>query len=389
MFFMFSQLDNDMRREKTVAGMREMLRQGFWATKAPVGYSHVPGADRENRIVIDEKGKLLRKAFLWKADEGLSNTEIVLCLNKLGLKVSKQRLTEIFKNPFYCGIIVSTLVEGEIIKGKHPKLISEEVFLKVNEIQSKNHHGYKQQKERSQFPLKQFAKCDSCGTPMTAYRMEKKNAEYYKCNKIGCKCNRNTEILHKAFIKKLGEYAVEEKGIPPMHRMMSYVFNNLNESNSSNKETFSKALKACQEKINTVEEKFVLGEIDRALYEKFITKYGKEKADLEKKLAESSFELSNLDEYVNYTLRLASKLQPAWDSAEYDTKLKIQNLVFPEGVRFNKENNDYRTARVNSFFAAIPALSAIFTQKRSGLNKFYPEKSALVAPPGIEPGFKV
>lgn len=378
MFFMFSQVDNDMRRDKTMAGMREMLRQRHWATKAPIGYSHLPSVNKDGRIVIDEKGKLLKKAFMWKAEEGVSNMEIVSRLQKLGLKITKQRLTEIFKNPFYCGIIVSKLIEDEVIKGKHPKLISEEIFLKVNELQSKNNHGYKQQKEQSNFPLKQFVKCDSCGTPLTAYRVKNKKAEYYKCNKIGCPCNRNSMFMHNLFAELLGEYTVDAKAIPPLQHMMSYTFRNLNELRINDKEAYTKALKACEEKINMIQERFVLGEIDNELYEKFIDKYRSEKKELEVKVSECSFELSNLYEYVNFTLKLPLNLPSAWGSADYQSKLKLQNLIFPEGIRFNKEKNNYRTSRVNVLFDTIRTLSSIYPQKRSGLSNKFVEKSALV-----------
>ncbi len=385
MYFMFSQLDNDMRRDKTVAGMREMLRQGYWATKAPIGYSHVFGVSRDKRIVIDDKGKLIQKAFNWKVDENISNVEIVNRLNKLDFKINKQRLTDIFNNPFYCGIIVTTMLEGEIIKGKHPKIVSEELFLKVSDLLSKNNHGYRQQKDRAQFPLKQFVKCDLCGTSFTAYRLDKKNAEYYKCNKIGCGCNKNSEKMHQLFSNLLAKYSADEKALIPMQNMMSFVFEKLNESNIGNKDSFMRALKICKEKIETIEEKYVLGEIDRPLYEKFVNKYNKEKAELEQKTTESSFELSNYKEYVNYVLQLSSKLPTSWLSANYETKVQIQNLVFPEGVRFNKEKNDYRTFRVNSFFSAIPTLSIVLGQKRSGLSNEKLEKSALVAGTGLEP----
>src|ERR1700676_5413904 len=36
----FSQYDNEQRKEKCVTGMREKLRQGYWIGKAPLGYKH-------------------------------------------------------------------------------------------------------------------------------------------------------------------------------------------------------------------------------------------------------------------------------------------------------------------------------------------------------------
>ena len=385
MLFMFSQFDNDLRREKTVTGMREMLKQGYWATKAPIGYDHVPGADRDHRIIIGKKGKLIQKAFHWKAGEGVSNAEILIRLKNLGLKVCKQGLTNIFKNPFYCGWMVSTILDGEVVKGKHPKLISEETFFKVNEILNKNPHGFHHQKIRIQFPLKQFLKCDVCGAPFTAYRNEKKNAEYYKCNKTGCGCNKNAEHLHTLFINQLNKYKVEQRAIQPMNKMMSYVFNNLSEHHSNNKETFVRALKICEEKTETIEEKFVLGEIERNLYEKYIQKYNEEKHKIEQQIKDSCFDLSNLDECIHFTLNLCCNLPSMWESATFEKRVNLQNLVFPEGIRYNKQNDTYLTNRVNVFFYAINTISTNCTGKKNGLDSFFTEKSTPVPGKGIEP----
>ena len=65
---LFGQFDNDQRREKSVAGSREKLLKGEWVTKAPIGYDHVLRSGQK-LIVVNEIGKLIRKAFEWKANE--------------------------------------------------------------------------------------------------------------------------------------------------------------------------------------------------------------------------------------------------------------------------------------------------------------------------------
>ena len=91
--FLFSQYDNDQRREKCVAGMKERLLQGDWVGQYPIGYSLVI-ENGEKRVVINETGKLLRKAFHWKANEGFSNVEILKKLEALGLKLYQQHYTK-------------------------------------------------------------------------------------------------------------------------------------------------------------------------------------------------------------------------------------------------------------------------------------------------------
>jgi len=349
MQFLFSQWDNDQRREKSISGTIEKLRRGEWPTKAPLGYtqSKVKG---EQVITVNETGKLLKKAFMMKAEQHLSNIEILERLNKLGLKLTKQRLSEIFKNPFYCGIITHSMLGDEIVQGKHKKLVSERVFLQVNNIQKKNNHGYTHTKYDARLPLKSHLKCASCGTNMTGYEVKSKGILYYKCNKVGCKVNKNAEQLHTAYNLLLSSFAIDERLIAPLKQQLVATFNSLNEQKAEDAKQLKATLKGIQNKLDTMEERFVMGEITKAQYEKFSQKLIAEKAQIEASLGEGPKKLSNLEKYVDFSLKMCSEMGKMWVLGDYHTKQKLQQLVFPEGVAYDKENNDYRTEKVNSVF---------------------------------------
>ena len=86
-------------------------------------------------------------------------------LKEHGISLCKQMISKIFANPFYCGLITNTLLDGAIIEGKHEKLISKELFLKVNHLQSLNTHGWKVVEENENLPLKKFLLCNKwCNT---------------------------------------------------------------------------------------------------------------------------------------------------------------------------------------------------------------------------------
>src|SRR5262249_23934244 len=41
MLYLFSQFDNELRKDKVVAGMIENLRQGYWVAATPFGYTNM------------------------------------------------------------------------------------------------------------------------------------------------------------------------------------------------------------------------------------------------------------------------------------------------------------------------------------------------------------
>lgn len=118
LLFLFSKFDLELRKEKCTAGIKEMLLQGNWPTKPPSGYDSVK-INGKGTIVINEKGRILRNAFLWKAQERRSDEAIRVRLVRNGISLYHQRIAEILRNPFYVGLIAHSQLNGEVVPGNH------------------------------------------------------------------------------------------------------------------------------------------------------------------------------------------------------------------------------------------------------------------------------
>ena len=259
--FLFGQYDNDLRKQKSMAGTREKLLTGVWCTQVPTGYDNIR-RNGEKFIEINATGKLLRKAFLWKANENVSNTEIQNRLAAHGYKITLKFLFLVFRNPFYCGMLSHKALGGEIIEGKHEALVSKEIFLKVNDIKNRN-YGTSKNPDFESTPLKMFLKCDTCGEYMRGYVVKAKRLFYYKCeNKKQCSCNKSAKELHKKFEEILQEIALDEKYIPLFKLQMQTIYNELNENRDKLNGEFQKQLNELKKKMERMEERFINEEID-------------------------------------------------------------------------------------------------------------------------------
>ena len=74
--FLFNQFENSLRRDKAVTGMTACLQRGEWYGKAPLGYDHKK-IGKTHVLTVNDDGRILKKAFLWKANEGMGDVEIV------------------------------------------------------------------------------------------------------------------------------------------------------------------------------------------------------------------------------------------------------------------------------------------------------------------------
>ncbi len=78
-------------------------------------------------------------------------------------------------------------------------------------------------------------------------------------------------------------------------------------------------------------------------------------------------------------------LPSLWASGDLEERRRIQKMVFPEGIRYNRENDTYQTTRINSLFSLIPQLVRDTGQNKNGICSDKLNKSRLVPGAGIEP----
>ena len=385
LFYMFSQFDNELRKDKTITAMTDLLRKGYWLWTPPVGYinkkKYHKAVDWE--IVPSKDGKLIKKAFAWKLKGIYSNTDIIDKLKNLGITIDERRLSEMFKNPFYCGVLVSKMIPGEIIEGKHKALVSKEDFLKINSIET--HHPKHRKAENDNLPLKQFIYCESCKLPLTGYLVKKKGLYYYKCRTKGCSCNKSAKSLHTYFAEDLKTYQLDPKYKDIVKDVMTYTYDNITKEIRTQKKSVKKTITELSTKIESIEERYALGEINSAIYKKFKDKYESQKQELQSKIENPTLNSSNLELAIDKALNLSESLEKIWTEGDLKQKQNLQNLVFPSGLGYDKSNDRVRTPKVNAIFGSIPILSKEISNIKNGepipVNQF----SGLVTPAGFKP----
>lgn len=360
---LFSKYDNDQRTEKTKTGMKQRLLQGFYIGNAPIGYKNARDTQNRPILIISEKAKLIRKAFEWKANESLSNVEILKRLKNYGLQLRPPRLTIMFRNPVYCGLIANSLLDGKVVKGNHKPIISKQLFLKVNKINATNGAGFKHRKNNPNLPMKGFVTCDSCGKPITGYTEKIYKISYYRCNSKVCSGYSRADQLNEKFKNLLSTFQIKEKFIAPLKLQMKYTFEYYNESNKDVIEHLKYNQKAVKEKIEKVEERFVYGEINMELYNKFSNKLKSEQQEIEKEIQNSTIEKSKFELYIENSMKLLANLPKTWELSSYVNKQKLQNLLFPHGIQYNRENDRYLSLEVNPVLSLINTLSISYNKK--------------------------
>jgi DNA invertase Pin-like site-specific DNA recombinase len=84
-----AQLDNDVRAERTVTGMKAALQAGRWPFKGSLGYKNTVGPNGKTLIQDPERAPLVRQAFELYATGLYTKEQVLKKVSELGLRTMK------------------------------------------------------------------------------------------------------------------------------------------------------------------------------------------------------------------------------------------------------------------------------------------------------------
>ena len=369
LYMLLSKLDNDMRKDKSVSGTKSILRKGFWPYATPIGYNNQnkhATADK-HLYIINEDGLLIKKAFQWKASGKMTNQQILDKLKAKGLKISIRHIAWVLANPFYCGYIISSLLPGEVNIGKHPILIDEKTFLLANNIGNEDpRHGVLKMRNHLDLPLKIFMKDIVNKSPFTGYFNKNKKIYYYKTRDNGTNVNINAKKLNNQFLEILSQFEFDYKYKDKLQQIIDTKLTKLLLNNQIDEKANKKRITELTNQIDILEERFVLNEITGEMFTKFSKKYKEEIDKIYEENTQHGNLSSNLNKAIEKSLKIAENISQMWASGDFYDKQKLQYLLFPEGMLYDKENGTVRTTKVNCFFKQIAIETRVSAEIKKG-----------------------
>ena len=118
-------------------------------------------------------------------------------------------------------------------------------------------------------------------------------------------------------------------------------------------------------------------------------KLNSEKFAINKRIDETKIQLSNHQEFIEFSVNLSRNLDQAWDLGNSGVKRRLQYVVFPDGIEYDNVNRSYRTIKVNGLFNLFNSISSGYKKKEEGLPCNPSSYSDLVVPARIELTSKV
>jgi hypothetical protein len=161
------------------------------------------------------------------------------------------------------------------------------------------------------------------------------------------------------------------------------------EGETDDKTTLLNSIQEIDKKLERRKKRLRDEEITYELYLEFKAEYEKEKKELLDELAKCGKGVSNPQEYIDFALDYSLKLPSLWSSAGYTEQQRLQFLIFPEGILYDRKKDKCRTDNANGAFQYIAELKRLLEEFKSRTSLKKLEGAALVVPSRIELEYQV
>ncbi|UCJ10304.1 recombinase family protein [Chitinophaga pendula] len=388
--------ENLERLEIIVPFMQAHLRNGKRFGTCPVGYDHYgPRVQNEKfiakhqRIEINKDGELLKEAWAWKMSQRFSDAQILGKLEARGLKLTPQKLSKIWRNPFYCGININKMID-EPVQGNWPALISQADFMKVQHILEGNPAGYQHKKAEDMRPLNRHVKCVNCKHYMLGYFNKNKNLHYYRCRHCkGLNINAHTtkqakrKGLNDLFLDFLDNFSISPSVVPLVKLQLTKLFDHFNQNNGDD-DNLKEQLAALGKQVKSLKIRHALNEIDKEAYDLATDHLNEKIQAIKKELDNEIPRVLNLDKLLTQSLEKLQSLRLVWASSDLEEKRTILRTIFPDGFYYDAENHQCLTYKLNEFVRASSFLARVSPEKENGNFQDFLENSRSVARARVE-----
>ncbi len=382
----YAQFENDIRKQRCEGGMRARIRDGISPWMPPIGYVHSKKRLDRRKLLPDqpdeERFYLIQKGFRFYATGEVTITQLAITTSEWGLKtrtgrpMSKQLWDTMLVNKFYAGVLTDPWTQEEH-KGLHKAMITVEEYEQIQRVKRglSNNATNRRLLNNPDFPLRGTVQC-TCGMNLTASWQTGriKKYAYYRCHNALCanRSNIRKADIEDKFYEFLKEITPDERFLAMFEAVVLDELKSQKTAAGQEKVNYERRVQRLESQKQQLITMRMNGEISKSEFED--TKLGLENQLTGLRTGKNEAETSenSLEVSISYALQFVRNVARQWlDLDDPAERLRLQKLVLPEGIEYNKTDGTFGTAVLSPVFKLF--------------KEFHDGKSDLVAGAGIEP----
>ena len=390
---LLGQLDNEGKAEYTVDNMRSLALQGYWQHPPIVGYDihKIPNELSKLRPTLkpNNKAPLVRDVLVRFSEGDITKAELTRYAKEIGLRsrygtpLSEDSINRLIKSPTYAGYVSDSFTEYKEVEGKHDPIISKETYEQNQYLLygSKTRKGEEHKTQNPDYPLKGILLCSNCKKQMYASAPKTGGGGHsprYHCSRTSCKGvvkSIKANLVHTDFVELLERVKPENELLELYKEVLVFEASNGLERLSTKISRKRKELDHIAENRIKAIRNYNEGSLSLDEKNDLINDLDQEKIKVTHDLHELESVQTIQEADIDYAMDVMEKVDQQWLGSGIIPQQRFQNMLFPEGVVYNKEAGRFGTTKMSDLYRCIPT--------KKDLPE--PEKSFLVAGAGLEP----
>ena len=350
--------------EKISRCMAEVARRGGWPWRAPLGYRN--GRDQAGGKIVEPdplKGELIRIGFELVA-EGFGPTEALRRITAMGLRsvfgrtLFPKEFRAILQHPFYRGRVTS-IAFGVDVAGKHPALVSPDLWQRVQERLKTRNPPDKPAPSGAEvenlYPLRGIIVCEACGRPLTASASRGKSGAHYPYYHCWRDCAAAVRLaarrLDQDFGKQLTSLQIDPNLWAVVEAHLLEIAGQINASSTEHETLFRRRRQELQKKRERLVETYLAEEIDQLTYRRLLKRSDADLQTVDFEHRKHQSETFDLSELLTFAKTVATDLYGLWNRLDRFGRQRLARLVFPAGVLVSREG--LRTPETDFIFSNL------------------------------------
>ncbi|MBL4754923.1 MAG: recombinase family protein [Flavobacteriales bacterium] len=384
------EIDNDRRSIKIRGGVRGALKAGRWSRKAPRGYINRRDENNKPIIIPGERAALVRFLFEEVA-RGRIHEEIRKELMNKGMRMSRNGLSRMLRNTVYMGKIIVPACDDEPevqIEGIHEGIISESLFMKVQDLIDGNRqkrNAAKSTNRRPELPLRGNLCCSNCGSNLTGSRSLSGTGSYYfyyhcnNCRKVRFRADMANSLVEDV----LGEFRFKKSTKKLYDLMVKAIFKGTAGERLKRSHILEENISLQKERLENLQDMMLDEKLSLNDYNSMKQRIEKANVKMEIELEDIRSVKSNWEGFLKQGIHLLSNIPEYYRGANLKQKEHFLSSIFPEKLEISK--NKCRTTRVNQVLRLILLIDKDLLGLKKGQLTRNLELSPWVELEGVEP----
>ncbi len=359
-----AQFDNDIRTERSIAGMKEAMREGRYVWKAPLGYTNLKIGGKST-ITTTDKSVYISKAFQLLSSGTKSVVDVWAQLVQEGLTqetgkpISLKQFHKLLNNELYTGWIIKF---KERHRGTFPAIVDKDMFDHVQYILlSKKQTSKQYTTNNPDFPLRKFV-MHTNGLKLTGSwsKGKRKLYPYYFFRQARSIFQRSD--LHIAFSNFLDNFTFSDEHLQTLKDKVLSILDKKLELNQEQKSVIDFQIQELKKKQVTLVDKNASGIISDMLLKDLLDETERQLADLRSIQLSVDWEfVPNKGALLKHSERFLKSPGVTWLQSPFEVKQKLQVFYFPKGVEY--DGNIFRTTEICSLYKVKTEILDVFSPK--------------------------